>query len=139
MIERVAEVEEVDVEQASRQTSTQKDPWGPLQEQREAMRRFADRWEKLPVEIKATCPCCGEVHPARFEQRGRQVVLTIDCPDCDVPLIVHYDAIWTPLEPDWPGSASETFHGSRIHPVIRRLPRTVETLCPECGAILVRQ
>ncbi|MBN1553601.1 MAG: radical SAM protein [Phycisphaerae bacterium] len=133
MIERVAEVQEA----VGSSASANRNPWGPLREKRREMRRFADRWAQLPVETRATCPRCGEVRPARFERRGEQVVLTIDCPACDVPPIVHHDAIWTPLAPDWPGSAAETFHGSRIHPVIRRLPCTVETLCPECGAIVV--
>ena len=136
MIERVAEVKEAAGHRASC-PSPKGDSWEPLRQKRIEMRRFTGLWAKLPVETRATCPVCGEVRPARFERRGEQVVLTFDCPACDVPPIVHQDAIWTHLEPDWPGSARETFHGSRIHPVLRRLPQTVETLCPDCGAIII--
>jgi uncharacterized radical SAM superfamily Fe-S cluster-containing enzyme len=41
------------------------------------------------------------------------------------------------LASDVPGSAPRTFSGSRIRPNHRRLPRTVETLCPECSAVVV--
>jgi uncharacterized radical SAM superfamily Fe-S cluster-containing enzyme len=112
------------------------DAWAELDAFRGRMRRFADRFAELPVETKATCPVCGQVRPARFERAGRQVVLAWDCPACGSPRVVHHDAIWTRRQSDVPGSASETLHGSRIRPVLRRLPRTVETLCPECGAIL---
>ncbi len=101
------------------------------------MRRFADRYSTLPVETLATCPVCHKVRPAVFERPARSLLLRFDCPQCKNPRIVHHDAIWTDLKPDWLGSAAKTFCGSRIHPVIRRLPRTVETLCPECGAIIV--
>ena len=104
---------------------------------RDRMRRFADRYAALPVETQGTCPICHKVRPAVFERPAQQVVLQFDCPQCKNPRIVHHDAIWTNLKPDWPGSSAETYSGSRIHPIIRRLPRTVETLCPECGAIIV--
>ncbi len=136
MIERVADVQAA-TGHPTPCPASQPDSWEPLRQKRMDMRRFVDRWANLPVETQATCPLCGKIQPARFEKRNQQVVLVFDCPTCDVPPIVHHDAIWTHLAPDWPGSASETFHGSRIHPVLRRLPRTVETLCPECGAIIL--
>lgn len=101
------------------------------------VRRFADRYAALPVDFAATCPTCGQVTPARFERAGEQVVLRYDCATCGPRREAHDDAIWTHRSGDWPGSATQTFHGSRIHPILRRLPRTVETLCPECGAIML--
>ncbi len=136
MIERVEEAD-VAAEPAADCSARREDPWAALREHRRRMRRFADRFRELPLSTQATCPRCRRVRPATFEQLGEQVVLRFECPSCDVPPIVHQDAIWTHLEPDWPGSARETFQGTRIHPVLRRLPRTVETLCPECGAIIV--
>jgi hypothetical protein len=104
---------------------------------RQGMRRFASRQASPPVETQATCPTCRHVVPATFERLGEQVVLSFHCGACGPRRLVHHDAIWTQARSDFPGSARRTYHGSRIHPAIRRLPRTVETLCPHCAAILV--
>jgi len=102
-----------------------------------AMRRFAERYAELPVATQATCPTCGQVVPGQFERLGEQIVLSYACPRCPLRREVHHDAIWTERTSDFSGSAERTFHGARIHPVLRRLPRTVETLCPECAAIIL--
>ena len=104
---------------------------------RESMRRFAGRWRTLPADFQATCPTCRRVVPARFARAGEQIVLTYACDRCGRRREVHHDAIWTDLPPDVPGSPRQTFHGSRIRPVLRRLPRTVESLCPRCGALVL--
>ncbi len=104
---------------------------------RQSMRRFADRFAQLPVDFQATCPGCDQQCSATFRHVGRQVVLSIDCERCGPVEQVHHDAIWTDRKPDFPGSAERTFSGSRIHPVLRRLPRTVESLCPTCGAVIL--
>ncbi len=113
------------------------DPWGELERYKQRMRRFAQVFASLPVSTQATCPDCGKVVDASFQRARGQIVLTYHCPSCPPRSEVHADAIWTHLESDFPGSARETFCGSRIHPVLRRLPRTVESLCPECSAIIV--
>ena len=104
---------------------------------KESLRRFAERFSELPVTMQATCPSCRQVVPAVFERLGRQVVLTFQCEPCQQPRQVHHDAIWTDLTSDVPGSARQTFSGARSRPMHRRLPRTVETLCPECAAVIV--
>ena len=109
----------------------------PLEAHKLDMRRFADKFAELPLQTRATCPSCRKVVGARFDRCGGQVVLTFQCPDCGQRRQVHHDAIWTLLASDFPGSATRTFGGSRIHPPIRRLPRTVETLCPRCSAVIV--
>jgi len=115
-----------------------------LEDHKHSMRRFAGRFQKLPVRTRATCPTCREVVDAVFDWAdrnpqpvARQLALTFECPTCGPSRQAHQDAIWTPLQSDFPGSAAETFHGSRIRPILRRLPRTVETLCPECAAIIL--
>ncbi len=108
-----------------------------LAEFRRSMRRFVPSYRELPVATRATCPLCGEVRPAAFRRVGEQVILCFDCPGCANPKIVHADAIWSEMESDVPGSATHTFQGKRIRPNHRRLPRTIETLCPECSAILI--
>ncbi|MBS3735311.1 MAG: radical SAM protein [Phycisphaerae bacterium] len=104
---------------------------------RRAVRRLAGHFAELPVATRATCPTCGEVVDARFERAGAQLVLRYDCGDCGLRREVHHDTIWTPRASDFPGSARRTRAGARIHPVHRRLPRTVETLCPVCSAVIV--
>ena len=97
---------------------------------KQSMRRFAGRWRSLPVDFPATCPTCRRVVPARFDIAAEKVVLTYDCDRCGRRREVHHDAIWTGT----PGDAADDAAAS---PVLRRLPRTVESLCPECCAIVI--
>jgi uncharacterized radical SAM superfamily Fe-S cluster-containing enzyme len=113
------------------------DPWKPLAELRHRIGRFAHTYAALPVDTQATCPTCRQVVKARFERLGRQVVLSFRCPACPPLAQVHDDALWTDRVGDFPGSAERTFDGHRVQPVLRRLPRTVETLCPECSATVL--
>jgi hypothetical protein len=108
-----------------------------LRNYRTSMRRFADQYRALPVATRATCPICREVVEATFRKHGRQVILDFACPTCDIPPTVHADAIWSSPPSEFPNSHTQTIHGARIHPVLRRLPRTVETMCPQCAAIIV--
>ena len=101
------------------------------------MRRFTAAYAALPVRTRATCPTCRQVVDAEFDRCGQQIVLTYACGTCPPRREVHDDAIWTNAASDFPGSAAKTFHGARIHPVLRHLPRTVETLCPQCAAIIL--
>ncbi|MBI5722880.1 MAG: radical SAM protein [Planctomycetes bacterium] len=114
-------------------------PCGPelMQRHKQWLRRLTDAYANLPAATQATCPKCRKVVPAVFDRTGSQIVLAYDCKTCGPMREVHHDAIWTDLKSDFPGSAERTYTGSRIHPVIRRLPRTVETLCPECCAIIL--
>jgi 7,8-dihydro-6-hydroxymethylpterin dimethyltransferase len=109
----------------------------PMAKAQHEMRRFVKDYSALPVQTRATCPQCRQVVDAVFERIGNQIVLTFNCPDCSQVQEVHHDAIWTELISDRPDSPKKTWLGRRIHPVLRRLPRTVETLCPECGAIVL--
>ncbi|KPK82507.1 MAG: hypothetical protein AMJ81_09755, partial [Phycisphaerae bacterium SM23_33] len=112
-------------------------PPAELEGFRRSMRRFAEHYSALPVKTQATCPVCRRVVPAVFERCGRQVVLTYHCGGCGRPREVHADAIWSEVASDFPGSRRRTLTGGPIQPVLRRLPRTVQTLCPECCAVIV--
>jgi uncharacterized radical SAM superfamily Fe-S cluster-containing enzyme len=111
-----------------------RDEVGPFKGQ---MKRFAGQYRTLPVATRATCPTCRGLVDATFESLGEQIVLTFHCGACGQARQVHQDAIWTHLASDFPRSPCRTYRGSRIHPILRRLPRTVETLCPECAAIVL--
>ena len=108
-----------------------------LDEARQAMRRFSSQGHRLPIDTQSHCLGCDQVVQACFELSDDQVVLTKDCPSCGQFREAHYDAIFTVAKSDRPGSPEKTFSGAPIRPVLRSLPRTVETLCPECGAILL--
>ena len=107
-----------------------------LERFRQSMRRF-DRDAKLPLATQATCPICRDVVPAVFDRLGRQVVLTYHCAACGPNREVHADAIWSRPASDFPDSPERTLAGEPIQPVLRRLPRTVQTLCPQCCAVVV--
>ena len=108
-----------------------------LADYRQGMKRFAGINSRLPLDTEATCPVCSKVTESTFNRKGQQIVLEYHCATCGENVEVHHDAIWTSLVSDVPGSPLQTYHGSRIHPVIRSLPRTVESLCPQCVSIIV--
>ncbi len=101
---------------------------------RRSIGRLEDTYSSLPVATRATCPLCRNVVPAEFDRQGNQIILTYNCGDCGENSEVHADTIWSTHHPD---SLSHTLTGSPIQPVLRRLPRTVETLCPECCAVIL--
>ncbi len=108
-----------------------------IEDLRQSIRRFAHTYAKLPVETRATCPLCRQVVPATFDRVGRQIVLSYRCKKCGESRQVHADAIWSQKPSDFPGSPTRTRSGAPIQPVLRRLPRTVETLCPVCSAVVL--
>jgi hypothetical protein len=80
------------------------------------------------------CPGCDAVVPSTFFMVDTQVVLSIRCHRCGETLEAHHDVLWnTTARSDLPDSPTHTYGGTRIKPVVHDLPRTVETLCPECG------
>ena len=108
-----------------------------LLEYQRRLRRFVGLYRTLPVRTRASCPRCGRVVEAIFEKPADQVILKTRCPQCGALREVHHDRIWTRAASDVPPSPTHTLSGVRIDPVIRRLPRIVETLCPQCGAIVL--
>ena len=108
-----------------------------LAELRQAMSRFCAQGHTLPLATKSCCLSCDEIVEAHFEIINGQVVLKKECPSCGQYSEPHYDAIFTEARSDRPASAQKTFSGTPIRPILRGLPRTTETLCPQCGAILV--
>ena len=111
-----------------------------LSRYRQSMRRFMTGYQTLPFATRATCPVCWHQVRAEFkhpEENRSQVILEYQCPDCGVLFEVHHDAIWSEVEPDRSRSAVRTHSGHTIKPNRRLLPRTVETLCPECAAVIV--
>ncbi len=111
-----------------------------LEERRKLMQRYQGMNAVLPYATTATCPKCGRQGPARFEwvdASHRQIWLHYECSSCGEMTEVHEDTIWLTAQPDRPGSAEKTYEGHVIKPNGRTLPRTVQTLCPECCAVIV--
>ncbi len=124
-------------EKHSSSAACQQGAAGGLKQFQQTMRRFLPAFEKLPFRTQATCSACRKVVPAVFAAADGGVAVTFDCPSCGSSQQFHHDAIYTPTVSDRPGSPTHTLGGARLRPVVRRLPRTVETLCPQCQAILV--
>ena len=112
-----------------------------IQGRREAVARFHPAMAPLPLGTRATCPGCGKVVEAAFERvgagRAAQIVLAFQCPRCPAIRQVHHDTIWSEPDSDVAGSPTHTYGGWRIPPVLRRLPRTVQSLCPVCSAAVI--
>ena len=96
-----------------------------------ALRRYDPKRVGLPWSMKSQCPQCGEVVDSEFREENGQVVLVFDCPTDGEIRQVHYDNIFLPEE-----NPPCTFSSRPIEPLIRMLPRTVETLCPECSVVI---
>ncbi len=110
----------------------------PLERLRRDIRRLGGSYQQLPADTLATCPTCRQVVPAQFDRTpGGQIVLSYGCGQCGPRREVHADAIWSQPVSDVPHSPARTLTGEPIQPVLRRLPRTVESLCPECCAVVL--
>lgn len=90
--------------------------------------------------MPATCPQCGRQVNAEFDwadNTHENVVLNYRCQSCRPEKQLHHDTLWTTTAPDRAGSVKTTYSDKPIKPNARKLPRTVQTLCPECSAIIV--
>jgi uncharacterized radical SAM superfamily Fe-S cluster-containing enzyme len=104
---------------------------------RAAMRRFEETAPALPYQTQSECAGCGQVVPGRFAFADGFVVLEKDCPRCGSSREAHQDAIFAQAAAGPSEAEARTLTGTPIRPVVRGLPRTVRTLCPECCAILL--
>ncbi len=109
-----------------------------------ALRKYAPVQNGLPWTCDAQCACCGAVVPARFvlDEAEDQVYLVYSCPACGRWYEPHHDVLFVK---DVSGhrarqsvrQPAKTHGGAPIRPIVRELPKTVETLCPECSCIIL--
>jgi 7,8-dihydro-6-hydroxymethylpterin dimethyltransferase len=85
------------------------------------------------LSISSQCLVCERVVPATLWARDGRAVLEKVCPEHGAMREELHDALFSRGRPDRPGSPERTYAGARIRPVVRALPKTVETLCPECA------
>jgi uncharacterized radical SAM superfamily Fe-S cluster-containing enzyme len=91
----------------------------------------------LPLSIESQCLRCERVLPATLSARAGRVVVEKRCPEHGPLEEELSDGLFRHAAPDRSGSPTHTYAGARIRPVVRELPKTVETLCPECARPLV--
>ncbi|UCH83295.1 MAG: radical SAM protein [Candidatus Latescibacterota bacterium] len=86
----------------------------------------------LPLTIQSQCLECKNLLDATMIDREGKVVIEKTCPDHGTMAEELHDALFSEMPPDRRRSPEYTYTGHRIRPVVRGLPKTVETLCPEC-------
>ena len=96
--------------------------------------RFDPVQAGLPLALESQCLECERILPALVSARDGRIVLEKNCPEHGSMEEVLHDALFRDdCVSDRQGSPARTYSGTRIRPVVRELPKTVETLCPECG------
>ena len=94
----------------------------------------------LPWRGDWLCGRCGETTPGRLVHRPSDdtIALEHECPRCGSWRETHADVLFTtPSVAAHPRQPRETYAGAPIRPIPRALPRTVETLCPECACLIL--
>ena len=109
-----------------------------------SLRKYAPVQNGLPWTCQAQCGRCREVVAARFvlDDGEDTVHLEYDCPACGPWREPHHDALFVKdvsrhRTRQSPRQPRRTHTGGVIRPIIRELPKTIETLCPECSCILL--
>lgn len=95
----------------------------------------------LPWPGQWHCRGCNETSPGRlvYDEREDAVYLELDCPKCGFSRQRHHDVLFVrqPHDIAHPRQPRRTFSGSPIRPIVTELPKTVETLCPECACLIL--
>jgi uncharacterized radical SAM superfamily Fe-S cluster-containing enzyme len=91
----------------------------------------------LPLSLESQCLHCERVLTAEMTRIDGAVVIQKECSEHGQLIEGLNDVLFTDAVSDRPGSPATTHAGDRIRPVVRFLPKTVESLCPECGRNVV--
>ncbi len=92
----------------------------------------------LPLALWSQCLECTRVLQAMMIGKNGKVVIEKSCPDHGAMEEVLNDTLFSDdAISDRRHSPTHTLCGSRIRPLVRFLPKTVETLCPECGKNII--
>lgn len=105
-----------------------------------SLRKYHPVDHGLPWACQSTCSRCSRLVESQFvyDEEQDAVFLEFHCPTCGVYRERHEDALFTKKMPAaHPRQPKTTRSGRPIRPVLRNLPRTVETLCPECSCIIL--
>jgi len=95
----------------------------------------------LPWRGQWLCQRCDRVVPGQFvcEPDADALDLELECPQCGPYRERHHDVLFVRRPPrgGHPRQPKTTHTGARIRPVVTGLPKTVETLCPECACLIL--
>ena len=95
----------------------------------------------LPWQGQWQCPGCDCVVPGRlvYDAGADAIDLEVDCPRCGPSRERHHDVLFVRNRPGAarPHQPRQTYAGFPIRPVVQDLPKTVETLCPECRCLIL--
>ncbi len=95
----------------------------------------------LPWIGRWQCVKCNETVPGQFVYDADEdaIYLETNCPNCGNGRERHHDVLFVKNKPgsNRPHQPARTHKGSPIRPIVQELPKTVETLCPECRCIIL--
>ena len=95
----------------------------------------------LPWVGQWQCAGCGQIVPGQlaYDEPEDAIYLETQCSACGSRRERHHDVLFVkdPHQPTHRRQPTRTHTGSPIHPIITGLPRTVETLCPECSCLIL--
>ena len=115
-----------------------------LEEYKVSLRRYAPVQKGLaglPWSGEWHCVKCRENAPGKLlhEPAEDAVYLELDCERCGTRRERQHDILFTRYTPPTahPRQPKETRSGFPIRPILGEWPKTVETLCPECSALIL--
>ena len=127
-----------------RRATTPDDARTALEQYKLSMRRYSPVQKGikgLPWPGLWHCGRCGERVPGRLahDSAADAIDLEYDCPQCGQYKERHADVLFVkrPTARRHRRQPERTHAGSPIRPVVTELPKTVETLCPECSCLIL--
>ena len=90
----------------------------------------------LPWTGQWHCIKCDQTVPGEllYEAAQDKIYLEFDCPECGSYREHHHDVLFVKQRDNGDAKQPKRTHkGFVIRPIVRHLPKTVETLCPECS------
>jgi uncharacterized radical SAM superfamily Fe-S cluster-containing enzyme len=115
-----------------------------LEKYKASMRRYSPVQKGragLPWTGQWFCGGCGETVPGEltYDVGDDSIYLRTDCPRCGPGRERQHDVLFVrnPQQPTHHRQPRRTYSGFPIRPIITELPKTVETLCPECSCLIL--
>ncbi|MCP4246045.1 MAG: radical SAM protein [bacterium] len=90
----------------------------------------------LPWACQSHCIKCDQTVASQYvyDRDLDEIYLEYDCPTCGAWRERHEDVLFVKNKPGYTEhQPKKTYKGFIIRPVVKHLPKTVETLCPECA------
>lgn len=128
------------IHEIKRKAATEADAVTEIEKYKVSMRKYApvQRGVKgLPWKGMFHCTKCDDTVPGQFEYESSEdrIYLRFACGNCGEYREAYNDVLFVRNKPgqEDPKQPHRTHKGFLIRPIVKELPKTVETLCPECG------